>query len=176
MNDHEWQTQCENAKAGDQLAYRALFDELEPRLYAYVRSRVTDAEQAADVVQETLIAFFRAMPLFTYTTTPQLYQYVFTIVRRQLARVYEGQKYATESFDDTVINGVGAPLATEVATIRQDISAALRTLDDVSREIVVLHHWSRCTFKEIAVLLSMEEGAVRTRHHRAKGLLGAILT
>lgn len=60
MTDHEWQTQCEDAKAGDQQAYQALFDELEPRLYAYVRSRVFEAEQAADVVQETLIAFFQS--------------------------------------------------------------------------------------------------------------------
>jgi RNA polymerase sigma-70 factor (ECF subfamily) len=176
MTDHEWQTHCDNAKAGDQLAYRALFDELEPRLYAYVRSRVSDSEQAADVVQEALIAFFRAVPLFTYTTIPQLYQYVFTIVRRQLAAVYERQKYATESFDDTVENGVGQSPATEVSAISQDIRAALETLDAVSREIVVLHHWSRFTFKEIGVFLAMEEGAVRTRHHRAKELLGTLLT
>ncbi|MFM2339934.1 MAG: hypothetical protein RLZZ360_570 [Candidatus Parcubacteria bacterium] len=176
MNDHEWQTQCNNAKAGDQLAYRALFDELEPRLSAYVRSRVNDAEQAVDVVQETLIAFFRALPMFTYTTTPQLYQYIFTIVRRQLARVYEHQKHTPDTFDEAVLHEAGPTASLEVATRRQDIVAALRTLDDTSREIMVLHHWSRFTFKEIATLLAMEEGAVRTRHHRAKALLGTLLT
>jgi DNA-directed RNA polymerase specialized sigma24 family protein len=65
MTDHEWKTQCDDAKAGDQQAYRALFDELEPRLYAYVRVRVSDGDQAADVVQETLIAFFKALPTIT---------------------------------------------------------------------------------------------------------------
>ncbi|MFN3693182.1 MAG: RNA polymerase sigma factor [Candidatus Paceibacteria bacterium] len=175
MTDHEWQTQCEAAKAGDQQAYQALFDELEPRLYAYVRSRVFEAEQAADIVQETLIAFFKAVPTFTYTTTPQLYQYVFTIVRRQLAQTYENQKRQPKTLDETTVSEQGSSTV-EVGAIRLDVASALTALDETAREIVVLHHWSRLSFKEIGVLLGIEEGAVRTRHHRAKEFLGTLLT
>ncbi len=175
MTDHEWKTQCDDAKAGDQQAYRALFDELEPRLYAYVRVRVFDAEQAADVVQETLIAFFKALPTFTYTTTAQLYQYVFTIVRRQLAQVYERQKRQPETLDEATMSESGSAQA-EVGMIGLDVAAALAVLDETAREIVVLHHWSRFSFKEIGDLLAMAEGAVRTRHHRAKEFLGTLLT
>lgn len=175
MTDHEWQTQCEDAKAGDQQAYQALFDELEPRLYAYVRSRVFDAEQAADVVQETLIAFFKALPTFIYTTTPQLYQYVFTIVRRQLALTYENQKRLPETLDEATVSEQGRS-SEEMGAIRLDVASALIALDETAREIVVLHHWARLSFKEIGILLAMEEGAVRTRHHRAKEFLGTLLT
>jgi RNA polymerase sigma-70 factor (ECF subfamily) len=175
MTDHEWQTQCDEAKAGDQQAYRALFDELEPRLYAYVRSRVSDSEQAADIVQETLIAFFKALPTFVYTTTPQLYQYVFTIVRRQLALTYEHLKRQPETLNEANVSE-SRSVPAEIGTIRLDIEAALATLDETAREIVVLHHWSRFSFKEIGILLDMEEGAVRTRHHRAKEFLGTLLT
>lgn len=175
MTDHEWQTQCDEAKAGSQLAYQVLFDEFEPRLYAYVRVRVFDAEQAADVVQETLIAFFKALPTFTYSTTAQLYQYIFTIVRRQLAQTYEKTKRQPESLDETVMSE-NANTPAEIGMIRQDVAAALAALDETAREIVVLYHWSRFNFKEIGILLNMEEGAVRTRHHRAKEFLGTLLT
>lgn len=175
MTDHEWQTHCDAAKAGKQQAYQALFDELEPRLYAYVCSRVSDSEQASDVVQETLIAFFRTLPTFVYTTTPQLYQYVFTIVKRQLAQTYERQKRQPETLDESTMSESGS-FSAEISMIRRDVVAALAELDEIAREIVILHHWSRFTFKEIGVLLAMEEGTVRTRHHRAKEFLGTLLT
>ncbi len=174
MTDLEWHTQLKSAQAGEATAYQALFDELEPRLYAYVMSRLHHEAEAADVVQETLIAFFQGLPNFVYTTTPQLYQYVFTIVKRQLARSYTKSARTGETLNEEI--ATPASLRTYESTVsRHDIVSALKTLDEVAREIVVLHHWSRFTFGEIATLLNMEEGAVRTRHHRAKQQLAAKL-
>lgn len=174
MTDHEWHTHCKDAQAGVATAYQAIFAELEPRLFAYVRARVSRVETAEDVVQETLIAFFKTLPSFAFTTTPQLYQYVFTIVKRQLARAYETERQTAVSLLDEEVVDQTANAVTQSDQL--DVLAALHTLDEVSREIVILHHWSRFTFKEIATMLAMEEGAVRTRHHRAKERLAQLFT
>jgi RNA polymerase sigma factor (sigma-70 family) len=55
------------------------------------------------------------------------------------------------------------------------LTEALKQLDECSREIVVLHHWSRYTFGEIATIVDMTEEAVRVRHHRAKAVLKDLL-
>jgi RNA polymerase sigma-70 factor (ECF subfamily) len=170
----ELQAQVTAAKAGDQESFRALFLLLEPQLYAFVYSRVKDAALTEDIVQEALIALFRGLPQFTFESSPQFYQYIYTIVRRLLAKQYmiHAKKDVVLVEDEEAFRESRVIPAT---AIEHDVAAALASLDEVSRDIMVLHHWSRHTFGEIGQILNLAEGAVRTRHHRAKEQLASLL-
>jgi RNA polymerase sigma-70 factor (ECF subfamily) len=103
---------------------------------------------------------------------------VFVITRRKLARYYnEAEKHGgvsglIEFNEDTM-----SEASTETpADLRLDVAQALDTLEETTREILVLHHFSRYTFGEIALLLDMTESAVRVRHHRAVQTLAEHLT
>lgn len=174
MTNHALSTLVADVKLGKSEAFRSLFDLLEPQVYAFVRYRVRDHESAQDLVQDSLIGVFRALPDFTVLSTGQFYQYVYTIVRRQLAQHYNSKHVAVSpSRVDSDESSWMAPA--EDLSIAGDVARALGSLDPVTREIVVFHHWSRYTFAEIAEILGLEEGAVRTRHHRAKEKLAALL-
>lgn len=162
------------ASQGKSEAYRSLFDVLEPQLYAFVRYRVPDHESAQDIVQDSLVALFRSLPGFTVHSTGQFYQYAYTITRRQVAKYY-GNKHVTATKDIVASDESTWVAPAEDSSTEADVARALGTLDAVTREIIIFHHWARYTFAEIAEILGLEESAVRTRHHRAKEKLAALL-
>lgn len=170
--DYEIRVLVEASVKGDAESCKKLYEQLVNKVYAYVRYRTATNEQATDVTQDVFIDFFSTLSSFTYQTRAQFYGYLFVITRRKLARYYEERKRrgihgAVEFNEDTMSP---SPLDTP-HELRNDVSEALKFLDGVTREIMVLHHWSKYTFGEIAVLLNMTESAVRVRHHRALAVL-----
>jgi RNA polymerase sigma factor (sigma-70 family) len=122
-----------------------------------------------DLTQDIFIDLFSSLSGFVYQTRGQFYAYVFVITRRKLARHYDDCAKRREreglELDEAKVAGT---LGSEGSyATSYDIDIALRSLDEDTREIVVLRHWSRYSFSEIASLKDMTESAVRVRHHRA---------
>ena len=157
---------------GSSEGFRGVYEGLIDQVYPYVRYRTSTEDQAIDLTQEVFIDLYQALRTFTYHTRAQFYGFVFVIVRRKLAKHYAGEnlRQPTTEFDESVIAAPQEDIETSDAVRR-----ALATLDDLTREVVILHHWSRCTFIEIAAVLNLNESAVRVRHHRALKVLSASL-
>ncbi len=174
-SDHDIQTLIQQSAKNDTESSRKLYELLVDKVYAYVRSRTSTHEQATDITQDVFIDFFRTLNQFTYQSRAQFYAYVFVITRRKLARQYELTKRSGGEkieFDEERMSPSNSFSSTEHES---DVARALMTLEAGTREIVVLHHWSRYTFGEIALLLDMTESAVRVRHHRALKALAEYL-
>ncbi len=160
--------------AGDAAAFKALYEHLADRVFAYVHYRTSCRENATDLTQEVFIDLYKALPSFRYSSVEQFYGFVFTITKRKLAKHYTDKhtvagKQTSELDEANYTDETGDP-ATSLA-----VRTALAALDEIAREIIVLHHWSRYTFPEIATLIDMTESAVRVRHHRALKTLSASL-
>lgn len=162
-----------DTRAATATQFEAVYAHLVDKIYSYVSYRVATKEQATDLVQDIFVELYTALPSFSYQSDAQFYSFVFTITKRKLAKHYAVQhKEALVSILDT-----DQLASTESDTETSDaVRRALATLDETSRDIIILHHWSRYTFSEIASLLTMTESAVRVRHHRAVHALSAILT
>lgn len=156
---------------GSAASFEALYELLSNRVFAYVRSRTASREDALDVTQHVFIELWKALPRFAYQSDPAFYGFLFTITKRQIIRMYRESERAAVPLDheediaDKVVDGVD----------HDALTRALDTLDELTREIVILHHWSRYTFGEIAVMIHMNESAVRVRHHRALETLQKVL-
>ncbi len=173
--DHDICKLIEKSTKRDMESSKKLYELLVDKVFAYVRSRTSTHEEATDVTQDTFIDFFSTLSNFTYQSRAQFYAYVFVITRRKLARHYNNKsKKGTTAvvFDESTMSPHDSHKDHELGS---DMESALSTLEDSTREIVVLHHWSRYTFGEIATLLDMKESAVRVRHHRALALLATYL-
>lgn len=160
-----------DGNAGD---FKVLYERLIDKVFAYVRYRINTEDDATDLTQEVFVDLYKALPTFTYVSKEQFYGFVFTITKRKLAKFYSNKhtqaSKTTSEFDEERYQN-----QTDNTTTSQYVAEALQTLDDVTREIIVLHHWSRYTFPEIATLINMTESAVRVRHHRALKTLSASL-
>ncbi len=159
---------------GNSDCFRQIYEILADKVFAYVRYRTNSEDDAVDLTQEVFVDIYKALPGFTYSSKEQFYGFVFTITKRKLAKHYADKhtkalKTTSEFNEDNYSESLLDP-EKEI-----DVARALTALDDTAREIVVLHHWSRYSFPEIATLIEMTESAVRVRHHRALKLLSVSL-
>lgn len=174
--DHTIQTLITKSANGDTESCKKLYEHLVDKVFPYVRSRTSTQENATDITQDVFIDFFSTLPNFTYQSKAQLYAYVFVITKRKLARLYEHARTHGENTKTSFDEEIMSPHTEDASTSSTyDVAQALSHLDEETREIVVLHHWSRYTFREIAELLGMTESAVRVRHHRALPTLATYL-
>lgn len=170
-SEHGLERLLEESARGNTASFKELYELLSNRVFAYVRTRTSEREDALDITQQTFIALWKALPQFTYQSDPAFYGFLFTIAKRQLIRTYRDATHAAVPLE----REEDVPDKKGDAELEDMLLRALASLDEVSREIVVLHHWSRHTFGEIGEMLDMTESAVRVRHHRACATLKVTL-
>ncbi len=164
----------EESSRGNAGAFKELYDALVNRVFGYLASR-TDRTTATDLTQDCFVEIWKALPSFKYRSEPEFHSFVFIIVKRTLAKHY-GSKHTKSSKETVELDEENISSESKNETSRVEIEQALATLDETAREIIILHHWSRYTFPEIAEMLNMTESAVRTRHHRTLAALQTNLT
>lgn len=177
-SDHEIKSLIEMSTEGDAESYKKLYKHLVDKVYIYTQYRTATKELAVDITQDVFIDLFTALSNFTYKSTAQFYAFVFVIARRKLARHYTETNIKGSNknlpFDEEIMSDQSSITANN-QIINLDIQTALSYLEEKDREIVILHHWARHTFGEIALLMNMTESAIRVRHHRALKILATKL-
>lgn len=175
MPEHQLRTLLADDTRLSKDGFRQLYALVQPKIFAYVSYRTTVREQAIDLTQDIILEVHKALASFVYHSDAEFYGFVFTITRRALARHYANKhtKAALQQSDVEIDEMV--PVA-GLSEMELSVRQALTQLDAVERDIIVLHHWSRYTFAEIGRMISLAEGAVRTRHHRACAKLADLLS
>jgi RNA polymerase sigma-70 factor, ECF subfamily len=172
--DAELRSLTSGAKEKDANSARLLYEHLVEKVFPFVRGRVGTQEDALDITQDVFVDFFKQIDHFTYQTPAHLYAYVFVIARRKLARHYATAKtVAVHELPDE--DQLASPYV-ESGETRTALALALERLEPKAREIIELHHFSRFTFGEIALMLGEGESAVRVAHHRALAKLRELYT
>ncbi|MCA9354411.1 MAG: sigma-70 family RNA polymerase sigma factor [Candidatus Kaiserbacteria bacterium] len=171
MESVEIKALIDHAVADTSQGFAALYEHTVDRVFSFVAFRTNNHEDASEVTQDVFVELYKSLSRFTYQSDAAFYAFLFTIVRRQLASYYaKTKKHETTELTEEVHGRTDSPVEQNCS-----VAQALETLDEVSREIVVLHHWSRYTFAEIGTIINMTESAVRVRHHRARAALASIL-
>jgi len=155
---------------GSREAFRVLYDILNDKLFVYASSRVSDRERALDLVQETFVALWEQLPKFTYHGEGAFYSFVYTILKRKMARGYEHEKRDALSLDERMETLGDADLELSHIPHYEDYRYLARVIGDLpdgAREVIALRYWSQFSFKEIADALDITETTAKVRHHRA---------
>lgn len=167
QTDYDIQALVETSAKGDAESYKKLYEHLVDKVYVYVRYRTSTEERATDLTQDVFIDLFTALSNFTYKSRAQFYAFVFVITKRKLAKHYaEVKAKESQTFNEETMSPTSAKQIDDETT-NLDVEQALNHLEEQTREIVILHHWGRHTFGEIAEIMNMTESAARVRHHRA---------
>lgn len=162
---------------GDRAAFTTLARAWVPGLRRYARGLVGADAAADDVVQESLLAFWRGAAQLHpgHSGRPWLY----AVTRRQAARSFRRAAEApTESMEELArAAGWGSDpeaLAARVEDVER-IHAALDELSPADREIVLLRDVEGLSGPEVAGILDLPEATMKTRLHRARLRLLAAL-
>ena len=141
-----------------------------PRLQRAAFGLYGDREAAREAAQETLTRAWAARDRFD--PRRPLYPWLSTILRN-LARDQKARRRPVLGLDaERVLHGDPGPLARLTrAEGEARLHAALETLSDPHREILVMRHFEDLSYAEIALALGVAEGTVMSRLYRARKAL-----
>ena len=138
------------------------------------RGCIADVE---DLAQETFLRVHRALPRFEPREPAQLKRWIVTIAARVAIDHLRLKRWPTESFDETV-HPLASTSADELAQFRRlgrEVEAALASLGDEQRNVLVLRQLHGLEYQEIADALQIDLGTVKSRLHRARAKLEQLL-
>lgn len=162
----------EAARGGDSAALAELLAVCQPDLRRFARRTCSTAEDAEDAVQIALwqlyrrIGALRAIALLT--------SWLFRIVERECFRLFRRRGDALP-LDDELL---ASPLLEATAVpldLQMDLARAIQRLSPAYREVLVLRDIHEFTAPEVAARLGLSLQAVKSRLHRARGMLRAQL-
>jgi len=155
------------AQAGDRQAL--------DRLYALARRLTGNDADAADALQEALIAIVRGLPRYDGRAAfgTWAYRVATNACLDELRR--RGRRPVLD--DGTLLAGraAGGSDVGDVVGARLDVDAALATLPVEFRTAVVLRDLSGLDYAEIGEILGIPPGTVRSRIARGRAQLAAVL-
>jgi RNA polymerase sigma-70 factor (ECF subfamily) len=158
------------AQSGSADALEQLLKLWYPRLMRYAASRTRDDDAARDVVQETLLcAARRIRRLGDPAAFPK---WLYRILERRLA------DYVRAAIRERRSAIAIAESDSRLAEPRFEIALgdALESLAAESYQVVHLHYLIGLSVKEIATLIGVPEGTVKSRLHAARARLRNLLT
>jgi RNA polymerase sigma-70 factor (ECF subfamily) len=178
------------ARAGQEAAYRELIRRYERPLFSLLFRMVRDRELAEDLAQETFIKALNAIE--SYRPEFKFSSWIFKIAnnaaidhlrRRELDTLsLEGSPHAEtpEAVEATALQ-IGdrqeSPLdEVEARELGGQIDAAIAQLRPEYRSCILLRHVEGRPYEEIAQLLNLPLGTVKTYIHRARNELRQALS
>lgn len=150
-------------------------------LHSYAQYLSGDKEQADDLLQDTYLKAFRFFDKFTPGTNAKAWLYrimknTYINEYRRTNRLpeiveYDEQvsAYQIAAADDASRNDLRNMLDTQL--FDDDITGALAALPDKFKSVIVLRDIEDLPYEEIAEVLEIPIGTVRSRLHRARALL-----
>jgi RNA polymerase sigma-70 factor (ECF subfamily) len=161
-------------QAGDVAAWEGLYRRLYPALYAYARRRVADEEDARDAVSEALTRAVAGIDrMVTSGATPEAW--IFGVLRHVVVDL-QRKGYRQRRVKVSREIGDGEPVESMIIEEEgQAMRAAFELLPERDRDILELRVVSGLGSEEVASVLGMRPGAVRTAQARALARLRVLL-
>ena len=171
----------ERYKEGDETAFREIVDRYRHSLYAFLRQFLNQADLVEDVFQETFLQLFTSRESFD--PTRPLRPWLFTIAANKAKDALRRAQRNTavpigtisESEDisfDEMLNVLSSDAAVPYDEVERSETAArvgevIANMPENLREILVLAYFNRFSYKQMADILSIPIGTVKSRLHTA---------
>lgn len=155
-------------------AQEALIDDLEgfiPRLRRYARSLSGDHARADDLTQDTLLRALDKLHQFQPGTN--LVAWLFTIMRNTYLNGIRAAKFTKDA--DPHEMQIPTPGNQIDSLALQELSVAIDTLPEDQRETLMLIGVEGLAYQEVAEIMGVPIGTVRSRLSRARAALRPLL-
>tara|TARA_B000000441_G_C21676046_1_gene310372 strand:- start:105 stop:734 length:630 start_codon:yes stop_codon:yes gene_type:complete len=178
----------QRAKSGDLSAFDSLIIRYRQRLYSVIYNMTMNADDAADLTQESFVKAFRSLAKFREKSSFYTWLYrigvnlTLTYLKKRKIRQFFSFDQASE--DGGMSKDLEAVSSTSTTSVKkalnnelhEKLNEALSKLSDKHRTIVVLFEIDGLGHKEIASIMKCTEGTVRSRLFYAKQQLQSYLS
>ena len=169
------------SKAGDHRAYELLFGRHHRRIYSIVFGMLRNDADASDATQEAFVRAFRSLDRLEADGAygGWLAQIAVNVCRDILKR----PRIVSRSLDEPIADDeseykleipdwTDSPERTSLnQELRDVVNRAISTLSDDHRVVITMHHLEAIDVLDIAEILGLSEGTVKSRLSRARAEL-----
>lgn len=170
------------AQNGDRAAFRKLYDLYHRRVYQMAVAMLRSHQDASDVVQEAFVRVHRHLPDFQGNSSfyTWLYRISLNLTYDQLRRRKTQRQVdyddtvgrAEEGADPThltpVIDGADPGRTASRKELAAKIQAALTTLPEHHRQVILLREVEGLSYEEIAKVMNVPKGTIMSRLFHAR--------
>lgn len=181
MFDFDEQTQIQRAQAGDSDAFGCLVRKYHDRLSAHIQRRVTDADFAKDLTQQTWLKAFGGIAGFRCDSA--FYSWLYRIAENVITDAFRKQKHqhgieALHLIDPRRIRETHPCPSREIerCELRSKLRDAIAELTPIRRRVFRLYDIEKLPIKAIASRLNRSEGTIKTHLRNARLQLQELLT
>jgi len=169
----------ERAKRGDRRAFRMLVDRHKRMVFNVAWRMLRNREDAEDAAQEAFLRAFRSMRTFRRQAkfSSWLVQIAVNVCLSFVESVYAKQTFVElrEEADGTDSCFIDGEMNPEDIVARKDFGERIRalvgTLPPRYRAVITLYYLEERSYREVAEILEIPLGTVKTHLHRAKECL-----
>lgn len=172
-----------SARAGDVLAFEALYRAYGERIYNFAKRVTGSAEDARDVTQETFVRAWNSLPKLREDGTFSVWLHRIALNRcRDMLKKH--RREGTVSLDCPQTDDEGGEMQTQVQSdcpgpeetlfegeMQGAVRRAVDSLSEEHRLVVTMHHMQGLDVESIAKTLNVPRGTVMSRLSRAREVL-----
>lgn len=156
-------------QTGDGAAFAELVERYQHRLGGYLRRLIGD-DAAADALQDVWLSIWRGLPRLREAAA--FPAWAFRIARDRAFRELRCRGLSTVPADESIPTTDAGEFTAEDA---EDVRSHVDSLPLVQKDVLLLRFVEGLSYEEIAGVVGVPAGTVRSRLHHAKRALKAIL-
>jgi RNA polymerase sigma-70 factor (ECF subfamily) len=169
----ELATLLERCRQGDELAWEAFVRQYQRRIYSLATCYATDADDARDLAQDVFVRLYRTRK--QWSGAGAFIPWMIRVARNVCLDRVRARKVRPPASDipaDELADLAGTSGSPEeeyaASSRRQLFYRALRKLTGISREMILLKEIQGLQIEEIASMLRIPLGTVKSRSNRAR--------
>ena len=152
------------AQTGDRAAFDELLKSIQAALFQYIFRLVGEHGAAEDIMQEVFLIIYRKL---RWLENPQLFRaWAYRIASREtFKRLKRERRWASLVYDEEVLDKIPARETTEIyePELIEKLPTLVSNVSPASRAVLILHYLDEMPLSEVAEILDISLGTVKSR-------------
>jgi len=168
-NDNRDQALIKRCQRGDRKALEELVRHYEKPVFNAAYRILGNPDDAADATQ---VVFMKAIEhLGQYDPKYKFFSWIYRIAINEAINQLKRTRNQ-QPLDDTEVAGTRSPEASvEAGDLSREIQGGLMKLTEDYRTVIVLRHFSECSYQQIGEILQIPEKTVKSRLYSARQIM-----